>query len=251
MTSKIVERVAREAGIAELPAALAERLPASDLKSLLLHTFSARAARATEVELLRSFESKKAVRPSAVDARVFHAFEAEAYRLSEKGYSFGQVSVELADTDVVLALLAAAGIERAEVRSAARAHDPSGAARLLENAARDVPLRVFDPAKELSHLVDPTLLVRLVRAKDRVFAPLSARFPGVSFFIAPLRLEGLGYYAGLRLRLNVTLPDGTEISLGDGGFTTWTQRLLGNRRERFLASGIGTELACKILRGRT
>jgi hypothetical protein len=172
-------------------------------------------------------------------------------RLSKKGYSFGQVSVELADTDVVLALLAAAGIERAEVRSAARAHDPSGAARLLENAARDVPLRVFDPAKELSHLVDPTLLVRLVRAKDRVFAPLSARFPGVSFFIAPLRLEGLGYYAGLRLRLNVTLPDGTEISLGDGGFTTWTQRLLGNRRERFLASGIGTELACKILRGRT
>jgi hypothetical protein len=169
-------------------------------------------------------------------------------RLSETGYSFGRVSVELADTDVVEALLARAGLDRAEVRGAARAHDPAGAQRLVEKAARDIPRAVSDPAGELSAFIAPQHLVRLVRAKERVFAPLSERFPDVRFFFAPLRLEGLGYYAGLRLRVNVTLPDGAEISLGDGGFTTWTQRLLSDRRERYLASGIGLELACKRFR---
>jgi hypothetical protein len=371
MKAKIAERVAREAGVADLPSILSERTSPSELRSLLLHAFSARAARVTEGELVRFFEAKAAVHPSAVDARVFHAFEAEAYaaasafeavdlapvvpfglnhalggidqanvattirgfevladptvalalvaagrrragadpaaemrfcasarllrlqpipdipgftphfrlfclvtagrasaehgfetsalagqleawltmfdRLSTKGYSFGQVSVELADTEVVEALLGRAGIDRGEVRRSARAHDPSAAEGLLAKASGDVPRSVSDPA-ELSALVDPKLLVRLSRARERVFAPLAARFPAVRFHFAPLRLEGLGYYAGLRLRLDVTTPDGAEISLGDGGFTPWTARLLSDRRERFLATGIGHELACKILR---
>jgi hypothetical protein len=30
----------------------------------------------------------------------------------------------------------------------------------------------------------------------------------------------------------------------DGGFTTWTQLLLSNRKERLLISGLGTERLC-------
>ena len=36
---------------------------------------------------------------------------------------------------------------------------------------------------------------------------------------------------------------GGDTELGDGGFTKWTQTLLGDTKERLLISGIGTERA--------
>jgi hypothetical protein len=40
----------------------------------------------------------------------------------------------------------------------------------------------------------------------------------------------------------VNLVDGTSrVDVGDGGFVDWTQRLLGNRKERLLISGIGID----------
>lgn len=35
---------------------------------------------------------------------------------------------------------------------------------------------------------------------------------------------------------------GQEVEIADSGFTDWTQRLSGNRKERFLISGLGSEL---------
>jgi hypothetical protein len=42
---------------------------------------------------------------------------------------------------------------------------------------------------------------------------------------------------------------GNEINLSDGGFVDWTQQLLSNTKHRLLISGIGIELAYKILKG--
>ena len=57
--------------------------------------------------------------------------------------------------------------------------------------------------------------------------------------------EGHGYYHGLRFKLYGTNQTGQEFDLSDGGFTDWTQKLLSNRKERFLISGFGSELICK------
>lgn len=55
------------------------------------------------------------------------------------------------------------------------------------------------------------------------------------------------YYHRVQFKIVVPLPDGQEIEIADGGFTDWTQRLTGNRKERFLISGIGLELLYKML----
>ncbi|MGD0436536.1 MAG: hypothetical protein ABSB86_08720, partial [Bryobacteraceae bacterium] len=62
------------------------------------------------------------------------------------------------------------------------------------------------------------------------------------------RLEGLSYYAGLCLRISPEAPDGNRYPITDGGFTDWTARLLGDRKERFLATGIGSEFVCRRYR---
>ncbi len=36
--------------------------------------------------------------------------------------------------------------------------------------------------------------------------------------------------------------------LADGGLVNWTQRLLGDNKERLMTSGIGIELMCRVFR---
>jgi len=56
------------------------------------------------------------------------------------------------------------------------------------------------------------------------------------------------YYQHLQFKIVIPGPGGQEIDIADGGFTDWTQRLSGNRKERFLISGLGLELLFKIVR---
>ena len=50
------------------------------------------------------------------------------------------------------------------------------------------------------------------------------------------------YSGGLRYRLWVTAPDGTEMPLGDGGTFDWLHDLAANRRAVFVGSGLGSQL---------
>jgi hypothetical protein len=78
-------------------------------------------------------------------------------------------------------------------------------------------------------------------------APLRRAFPKVELGYEPDRLTGLFSYSGLCLRLEVENPTGGWLPLGNGGFTTGTADLLGNRKERLLSTGFGSELAPKLL----
>ena len=57
---------------------------------------------------------------------------------------------------------------------------------------------------------------------------------------APQRSSGRGYYTGLCFKVRADFGAG-ELEVGDGGFVDWTQKLLGNRKERLLISGYGID----------
>jgi hypothetical protein len=50
-----------------------------------------------------------------------------------------------------------------------------------------------------------------------------------------------GCYRDLCFKIFGTDASGSELEVGDGGMTDWTQQLLGDRKERLLISGVGTE----------
>jgi hypothetical protein len=56
------------------------------------------------------------------------------------------------------------------------------------------------------------------------------------------------YYLGVQFKLYIGTENG-EWEIADGGFVDWTQRLLGNRKERMLISGIGLELLYRMKTG--
>lgn len=80
--------------------------------------------------------------------------------------------------------------------------------------------------------------------EEQVLAPLAASYPDARCELDPNRATGRGYYVGACFHIYATNAAGTEFELIDGGFTTWTQQLLNNRKERLLISGLGVERFC-------
>jgi hypothetical protein len=79
-----------------------------------------------------------------------------------------------------------------------------------------------------------------------VIEPLAAQFPQVPVGFAPDRTTGRDYYAAVCFYIYIKDEAGAEHALVDGGFTSWTQQLLNNKKERLLISGIGTERVCAL-----
>lgn len=84
--------------------------------------------------------------------------------------------------------------------------------------------------------------------EDQVLAPLSAACSDARCELDPNRATGRGYYVGACFHIYATNAAGVEFELVDGGFTTWTQQLLDNRKERLLISGLGVERFCAAFR---
>jgi hypothetical protein len=116
----------------------------------------------------------------------------------------------------------------------------------------DVELTVSDTAVCRARVAgepDPApARTRLDRVEQRLFPSLRADFPSLRLSIEDTRTHAIHYYEGLCLHVMVTDPEGNRYPLADGGFTDWTQRLGGNRKERLLVSGAGSELIAKRFR---
>jgi hypothetical protein len=59
---------------------------------------------------------------------------------------------------------------------------------------------------------------------------------------------GKGYYTRLRFMINIVNQSNKDFNYVDGGFTDWTSKLLNNKKERLLTSGIGTYLLLRTVR---
>jgi hypothetical protein len=181
-----------------------------------------------------------------------HVFEMEHLRehircylelcraLNQAGFNLASPVVEVSDTAIVQELLTAAGVSPHELRNVIRAHKIGESERFLAEHGVKLPDAIEDPAKQLSGV---NSLHRLVRVKADVFDVLAPLFPAASFRFNLTRLEGLNYYRGLCVRISVLAPDDNRYPAADGGFTDWTARLLQDRKERLLATGIGVEFA--------
>lgn len=75
---------------------------------------------------------------------------------------------------------------------------------------------------------------------DRLADTVRPALPGVRLADAPGRTQGIGYYRTAAFKIMVDRA-GTEVELGDGGFTDWTASLRADAKERCLISCLATE----------
>jgi hypothetical protein len=110
--------------------------------------------------------------------------------------------------------------------------------RVLRGAA-DLGFRVERPEVSLTDLG-----VGQGSIESDAIAPLARRHSEVEFGLDPDRQAGRGYYAGLCFWIHGMTQARERLQLVDGGCTDWTQKLLSDRKERLLISGMGSELLC-------
>jgi hypothetical protein len=82
VASRLLDRILRESGVADLLEVLSTRLEPTDLQSLLLAVYARRAADQTPSDLLRQFERSRFTRPSSVDPRALAEVDRLAYALA-------------------------------------------------------------------------------------------------------------------------------------------------------------------------
>jgi hypothetical protein len=167
-----------------------------------------------------------------------HLFRA----LNAEGFHLAKPLVEISDLGITETLLNAAGVSRDQVREMVRAHLPGASARFLEEKGIALPSQVISPKDELPPSVPQQ---RLQMVKERVVDTLQPEFPEAEFRFNLARLEGLGYYTGLCLRISPAAPDGVRYPIADGGFPDWTARLVQDQKERLITTGIGSEFVCR------
>ncbi len=133
-----------------------------------------------------------------------------------------RVVLEVSDTRRVLRLLAEHGVE---VQGQFKAHDLAASTAYLAEHGVHLPRgRGLD-----------------ARLESEILEPLEREFPALELAVDLGRCEGLSYYSGPVLRILAGPKDGPLLHLVDGGQLDWTARLLADRSEWLVASGIGVD----------
>jgi hypothetical protein len=164
--------------------------------------------------------------------------------LRAAGWDLPGVRIELSDTRVMRALLTSAGVPLESLRGHV---SPMKFDEELKRRGLSLPGPVTEPLKVLDGDLR-RLGERMERLRTGVLEPLAARFPGTQTRFDFARLHGVNYYEGPTVHIVLRAPDGRELPVGDGGFTTWTQSLLNDRKERLLTGALGTEFLCRVFR---
>lgn len=178
-------------------------------------------------------------------------------KLDGEQFAFEDIVVELSDTAVVSALCSQLDIDRGKIKELVRARDHDSSTKVLEQYSNlwpksftgaDCYLAQLNLPQPLSKHLPQHLIERLKKLEEVVCQGLRSRHNNVRFQFNLHRLTGLSYYQGPCFHIKMKNQAGDSFMLADGGFTDWTQILLGDNKERLMTSAIGTELICRLFR---
>jgi hypothetical protein len=92
---------------------------------------------------------------------------------------------------------------------------------------------------------EPRVKLMSSAARATVAQRIGAALSDIHLVQEPLTRE---YYDGLRFMIEVRSPQGVALPLIDGGVFNWLERLAANRKQVFVASGMGSQLLPVLFR---
>ena len=162
-------------------------------------------------------------------------------RLKDSGYAIKEISVNISDIGLIDLLVQNGVLNRDELLKKVR--QPSS--MLFKEKGINIPdrpasLSDFTPGLDIESLSKNFAVLK--RFEKDELSVLKEKFPDVKFAFNLSRIGGIGYFNGLCFKIKAKNAAGEEISLIDGGCSDWTQKLLSDNKERFIGSGIGSEV---------
>jgi hypothetical protein len=234
------------------------RLGGADLTTLLLEVFRIRAGRLAPAEVLRRYLDDRFTAP--VETPFWAARRAEDLLLSAIPEAFEMLTLSpvaplgthsvMGTVDQNKVVSTVRGSEVAADATNGLALEAASFAHFsllaVVTAGRDTGNLAFERQHATEHLVLLTDALRWAGATrvqirltllDPSFSPIAETVKestrDAEVLDDPGREAGRGYYTGLCYKM-LADADAGLVEVGDGGFVTWTQKLLGNRKERLL-----------------
>ena len=86
------------------------------------------------------------------------------------------------------------------------------------------------------------------RLAEQVKEFVVTKHPSIVIDVIPKPEKEIDYYKGIQYKVDIDVR-GKTFEIGDGGFVDWTQKILQNKKERMLSTGIGFDFMYRIMRG--
>lgn len=168
--------------------------------------------------------------------------------LHREGYKSSNITVKVSDTQFLDQLIDAINLPREEILQNSLNDEFDLFAEYQVQFPREI-----ETADELTPTMfsDNGLVDRVgyfTHIERGIIEPLRSTNPDVRFCFDFNRKAGLGYYPHLCFHIYATNQKGSVVQIADGGAVDWAAKLLGNKREAMVTSGIGAELMQKLFK---
>ncbi len=168
--------------------------------------------------------------------------------LYREGYKSSNITVKVSDTQFLDQLIDAINLPREEILQNSLNDEFDLFAEYQVQFPREI-----ETADELTPTMfsDNGLVDRVgyfTHIERGIIEPLRSTNPDVHFCFDFNRKAGLGYYPHLCFHIFATNQNGNVVQIADGGAVDWAAKLLGNKREAMVTSGIGAELMQKLFK---
>jgi hypothetical protein len=166
--------------------------------------------------------------------------------LGRKKYSFDNISVRISDLRFIEQIASSLEIPRDSIIRQSADEDFNFFREFKVDFPEEVETISSISAETFTHcgLVDQTQYFS--HLEEGIIGPIRKKYQNVHFCFDFSRKDGLGYYPHICFHIFAKTQDGRCVQLADGGAVDWLAKLLNNKKEAMVTSGIGSELIQKL-----
>lgn len=166
--------------------------------------------------------------------------------LKKFGLDFANITVSISDIKFLEQLISSLSIPRNEVIQHSLDENYDFFKRFNVKFPREIETISDVSVHDFEYCGLPDKIAYFSCLEEDIINPLRQRYPHVRFCFDFSRKAGMGYYQHICFHIFGTDRVGRCIQIADGGTVNWLGKLLKNRKEAMVISGIGSELVQKL-----
>ena len=168
--------------------------------------------------------------------------------MNEEGYHINNIEVLLSDISIIEQIINYKQADRKEINKNSLNQDFD----LFKYLNVDLPDVIYDIGQVNDQKLEEAGILNkkstITKMDNGVSLPLREKYKNIKFGFELSRKAGLGYYDKNCFHIFGTNNKGERIQLSDGGRVNWAAKLLTDRKELCVISGMGTELIHKLFK---
>ena len=167
--------------------------------------------------------------------------------LKKKDFSLGEINVGLCHIDIIEHFIRNGFVDR-KIANENSFND----FELFKELGIEIPPKIVDYQEftdRQKQIYSLQYIKEIIENLSKMIEELKQEYPDINFYIEMDRKGGLGYYVGSCFHIYSKEND-YYVPLCDGGIPDWNQRLLKDKKETSVVSGIGSELVLNLYKKR-